>query len=183
MVTSEYIGPDRRRDPGRGDTDIPQIEVPNTLRAKAKGEHVDLTDLGAAVSEVMAEVNDQRLVRHSYQINLSVEMIVPGYAKEEVAPVIQVHVQKLAAVAEEVSSRLAGSRFEHVAELCHNLSNVADSINSNWQAPNRKDVNLLQPLSQAVLASFNPNRDSTEMAGEISGMVTKFAGKINAEAE
>ena len=86
-------------------------------------------------------------------------------------------------MAEEVSSRLAGSRFEHVAELCHNLSNVADSINSNWQAPNRKDVNLLQPLSQAVLASFNPNWDSTEMAGEISGMVTKFAGKINAEAE
>ena len=93
VVTSEYIGPDRRRDPGRGDTDILQIEVPNTLRAKAKGEHVDLTDLGAAVSEVMAEVNEQRLVRHSYQINLLVEMIVPGYAKEEVAPVIQVHIK------------------------------------------------------------------------------------------
>ncbi|MBC8451608.1 MAG: response regulator [Rhodospirillaceae bacterium] len=51
VVTSEYIGPDRRRDPGRGDTEIPQIDVPNTLRAKARGEHVDLVDLGAAVSE------------------------------------------------------------------------------------------------------------------------------------
>ena len=131
----------------------------------------------------MAEVNDQRLVRHSYQINLLVEMIVPGYAGEEVAPVIRVHVQKLAAVAEELSSRLAGSRFEHVVELCHSLSNVADSINSNWQTPKQKDVNLLQPRSQAVLASFNPNRDATEMAGELSGMVSKFAGKINVEAE
>ena len=84
----------------------------------------------------MAEVNAQRLVRHSYQINLLVEMIVPGYAGEEVAPVIRVHVQKLAAVAEELSSRLAGSRFEHVVELCHSLSNVADSINSNWHTPN-----------------------------------------------
>jgi DNA-binding response OmpR family regulator len=183
VVTSEYIGPDRRRDPSRGDTEIPLIDVPNTLRSKARGEHVDLTDLGSAVSEAMKEVNEQRLLRHSYQINLLVEMIVPGYAEEEVAPVIQVHVQKLAAVAEEVSSRLVGSRFEHVAELCQSLSNVADSINSNWQAPKQKDVDLLQPLSQAVLASFNPNRDSTEMAGEITGMVSKFAGKINAEAE
>ena len=99
------------------------------------------------------------------------------------APVIRVHVQKLAAVAEEVSSRLAGSRFEHVAELCQNLSDVAASINSNWQSPNQKDIDLLKPLSQAVLTSFNPDRDSSDMAGEIADMVSNFAGKINAEAE
>ena len=183
VVTSDYIGPDRRRDPNRGDSDIPLIEVPNTLRTKAKGEVVDLGALRSAVDEAMSEVNEQRLVRHSYQINLLVEMIVPSYDEEEIPPVVQIHVQKLAAVAEEVHDRLAGSRFEHVAELCQNLSDVADSINGNWKAPNRKDVNLLKPLSQAVLASFNPNRDSSEMAGEITGMVSKFAGKINAEAE
>ncbi|MGB0551073.1 MAG: hypothetical protein ACPGQV_00625 [Alphaproteobacteria bacterium] len=66
VVKSEYIGRHRRRDPGRSDTDIPQIEAANTLRAKAKSDHVDVTDLGAAVSEVMAEVNEQRLARHSY---------------------------------------------------------------------------------------------------------------------
>lgn len=183
VVTSDYIGPDRRRDPTRGDNEIPVIDVPNTLRLKARGENVDLSQLNSAVSEAMSEVNEQRLVRHSYQINLLVEMIVPAYSEEEVAPVIQVHVQKLAAVAEEVSTRLVGSRFEHVAEMCQNLSDVADSINSNWKTPNRKDVELLKPLSQAVLASFNPSRDSSEMAGEISGMVSKFASKINAEAE
>ena len=183
IVTSDYIGPDRRRYLGRGDSSIPLIDVPNTLRTKANGEVVDLTELSTAVNDAMSEVNDQRLVRHSYQINLLVEMIVPAYGKEKVAPVIRVHVQKLAAVAEEVSCRLAGSRFEHVAEICQNLRDVADSINSNWQAPNQKDIDLLKPLSQAVLASFNPDRDSSDMAGEIAGMVSKFAGKINAEAE
>ncbi|MED6311801.1 MAG: response regulator [Pseudomonadota bacterium] len=183
IVTSDYIGPDRRRDPGRGDSSIPLIDVPNTLRTKANGEVLDLMELSAAVNDAMSEINDQRLVRHSYQINLLVEMIVPAYGKEEVAPVIRVHVQRLAAVAEEVSSRLAGSRFEHVAELCQNLSEVAASINSNWQSPNQKDIDLLKPLSQAVLTSFNPDRDSSDMAGEIAGMVSKFAGKINAEAE
>ena len=157
--------------------------MPNTLRTKANGEVLDLSELSAAVNDAMSEINDQRLVRHSYQINLLVELIVPAYSKEEVAPVIRVHVQKLAAVAEEVSSRLAGSRFEHVAELCQNLSDVAASINSDWQSPNQKDIDLLKPLSQAVLTSFNPDRDSSDMAGEIADMVSNFAGKINAEAE
>lgn len=183
VVTSDYIGPDRRRDPSRGDSEIPLIDVPNTLRSKVRGEPVDYTALKAAVGDAMSEVNDQRLVRHSYQINLMVGMILPAYEKEEIPAEVQIHVQKLAAVAEEVSNRLVGSRFEHVAELCQNLSDVADSINGNWQRPNRKDLDLLKPLSQAVLASFNPERDSTEMASEITGMVSKFSGKINEDAK
>ena len=182
VVTSDYIGPDRRRDPSRGDSDIPLIDVPNTLRSRALGEIVDLDALDAMVQETMAEVNEQRLIRHSYQINLLVGMILPAYASGKVTPEIQVHVQKLAAVAEEVRDRLIGSRFEHVGELCQNLSDVADSIHSNWEKPSRKDIDLLTPLSQAVLASFNPKRDSSEMAGEIAGMVSKFSGKINEEA-
>ena len=56
---------------------------------------------------------------------------------------------------------------------------MADSIRSNWRQPNRKDVELLKPLSQAILAGFNPDKDSTDMASEITNMVSKFSGKVN----
>ena len=183
VVTSDYIGPDRRRDPSRGDSSIPLIDVPNTLRAKSMGEDMDMTSLESAIGDTMSEINEQRLVRHSYQVNLLVEMILPAYETGDVAPVIRVHMDKLCRVAEEVSDRLLGSKFEHVSELCQNLRDVTASISARWENPNRKDVELLRPLSQAILASFNPERDSTEMAGEITGMVSKFAGKINEEAE
>jgi hypothetical protein len=35
VVSSEYIGPDRRRDPSRGDTDIPQC-VPSAPMEQTK---------------------------------------------------------------------------------------------------------------------------------------------------
>lgn len=183
VVTSDYIGPDRRRDAGRNAGDgIPLIDVPNTLRSKAMGEPVNVSELKAAVGEVMTEINDQRLVRHSYQINFLVGIIFPAYQAGEITPEIRVHVTQLAEVAAEVEGRLAGSRFEHVGELCQTLSGVATSIRGSWREPNRKDVELLKPLSQAILAGFNPDKDSTDMASEITNMVSKFSGKANEDA-
>ena len=46
IVTSSYIGPDRRKDPQHTST-VPLIEVPNTLKAKIQGEAVDITALAA----------------------------------------------------------------------------------------------------------------------------------------
>ena len=183
VVTSDYIGPDRRRDAVRGGPDsIPLIDVPNTLRSKAKGEPISAADLKAAVGQVMTEINDQRLVRHSYQINFLVGMILPAYQEGKVPPEIRVHVTRLSDVAAEVEGRLAGSRFEHVGELSRTMSSVAQSIRGNWREPNRKDVELLKPLSQSILAGFNPDKDSSDMADEINSMVSKFSGKVNEEA-
>lgn len=42
VVTSGYVGPDRRKDQTR-ESPIPLIDVPNTLRAKVQGESVNLT--------------------------------------------------------------------------------------------------------------------------------------------
>ena len=130
----------------------------------------------------MTEINDQRLVRHSYQINFLIGMILPAYQEGNLTPEIRIHVTRLSEVSEEVEERLVGSRFEHVGELCQTLSGVAKSIRGNWREPDKKDVELLKPLSQAILAGFNPDKDSTSMASEITNMVSKFSGKANEEA-
>jgi len=183
VVTSDYIGPDRRQDVGRsGPGGIPLIDVPNTLRSKAMGEAVNVADLKATVGQVMTEINDQRLVRHSYQINFLVGLILPAYLEGKVTPEMRIHVTRLSGVSAEVEGRLAGSRFEHVGELSRTMSGVANSIQGNWREPNIKDVELLEPLSQAILNGFNPDKDSSDMAGEINLMVSKFSGKVNEEA-
>ena len=60
VVTSEYIGPDRRsgRKLKEGEEadpsdDVPRIEVPNTLGAKASGESVDFVELQEMVANAM----------------------------------------------------------------------------------------------------------------------------------
>ena len=182
-MTSDYIGPDRRRDVSRDGADgIPLIDMPNTLKTKAMGERVNVADLKAAVGEVMHEINDQRLVRHSYQINFLVGMILSAYQEGNITPEVRVHVTRLSEVSTEVESRFAGLWFEHVGELCQTMSGVAQSIRGNWRELNRKDVELLKPLSQVILAGFNTDRASLDMASEITSMVSKFSGKVNEEA-
>ena len=182
-MTSDYIGPDCRRDMARDGADgIPSIGVANTLKTKAMGERVHVADLKAVFGEVMHEINDQRLVRHSYQINFLVGMILSAYQEGNITPEVRVHVTRLSKVSTEVESRFAGSRFEHVGELCQTMSGVARSIRGNWRELNRKDVELLKPLSQVILAGFNTDRVSPDMASEITSMVSKFSGKVNEEA-
>jgi DNA-binding response OmpR family regulator len=183
VVTSDYIGPDRRRDSARGGAEsIPLIDVPNTLKTKVMGQRVDIAELKTINGNVMLEVNDQRLVRHSYQINFLVNMVLPAYQGGNVTPEIRVHVTRLSEVSSEVEERLAGSRFEHVGEVCQTMSGVAQSILGSWREPNQKDVELLKPLSQAILVGFNPEKVSEDMASEITNLVSKFSGKVNEEA-
>jgi hypothetical protein len=185
VVTSDYIGPDRRKNPG-GDGDrqssIPILEVPNTLRAKALGETIDIARLQDAIDGAMVEINEQRMIRHSYQIGFLVGIIVPAYQKNQVGPEIEAHIHRLSEIANEIGGRLTGSRFEHVADLCRALIKVVGAISENPKNPNPKDVELLKPLSDSVLAGFNPDKDSTVMANEITSMVQKFATRASAEA-
>ena len=158
-MTSDYIGPDRRRDKARDGADgIPSIGVANTLKTKAMGERVNVAGLKAAVGEFVHEINGQRLVRHSYQINFLVVMIMPAYQEGNITLEVRVHVTRLSEVSTEVESRFADPRFEHVSELCLSMSGGAQSIRDNWRERIRNEVELLKPLSQATLAGFN--RDS-----------------------
>ena len=83
VVTSDYIGPDRRTDAAkqRDGQKIPSIEVPNTLEAKARGKPLRMEELNDLIGAAMYEINDQRLKRHSYRIAAIVDQIVPAYQK------------------------------------------------------------------------------------------------------
>ena len=54
---------------------------------------------------------------------------------------------------------------------------VTASIRKDLRNPNRKDLDLLKPLSDAILISFNPDRNAAAMAGEINVMLDKFGTK------
>ncbi len=190
LVTSDYIGPDRRKNrsdkdgaaEGEDEAESMLIDVPNTLRAKARGETIDPQEMQALIDQAMYQVNEQRLKRHSYQIAFLVNLIVPAYKENRYGPEIEAHIARLADIANDIGARLAGSSFEHVADLCTTLIDVADSIRKNSRDPNPKDVDLLKSLSDAILVGFNPEKNSAAVAAEITRMVRKFAARARAEA-
>jgi len=173
VVTSDYIGPDRRNDEQRG-SEIPTIEVPNTLRSKVKGEPVDRSLIDAAIEEAQKDINDQRLKRNAFQIGFLVNLLLPELKKFEVTDDRIKTVEKLTNVSRDTGNRMKGTDYEHVTTLCSSMIRIASAISDSISHPDPKDVSLLKPMSEAIIAAFNPGSSSEDMSSEIAKAVANY---------
>ena len=64
VVTTDYIGPSRRKGHRPGTQKIPQFEVPNPLKAKVEGEP-DKDKLRAEIDAMTEVLNEQKIERHA----------------------------------------------------------------------------------------------------------------------
>ena len=53
---------------------------------------------------------------------------------------------------------------------------MRDSI----ERPDVKDVELLRPLSHAILVGFNPDQDAANISTEISSAIERYQTKLDA---
>lgn len=176
VVTSDYIGPDRRKDPGRG-AEIPQIAVPNTLQSKAGGKPVPPVEIQKMIEEAQAQINDQKLKRNAFQICFLVGLVLPVLRSGTLTAETPSQLDRLLGTAADIQERMEGTEYGHVAELCGTLIQVVVQLREHMAAPSQKDIDLLEPLSHAVLIGFNPQGDGRLMAAQISAAVSKFEAK------
>ncbi len=171
VVTSDYIGPNRRAEAWPGTQQVPQIEVPNPL--KAKTDDTSAEDLQAEIDKVANVLNEQKMERHAYQINYLVDRIVPlyedGTADESIVP----HLDRLLYVSEDINRRLEGTRYAHVGELCLSMVNVVKAVRQAPLSPDRKDIALMPALAQAIKCAFESKENVAELAHDISDTVKR----------
>ncbi len=170
VVTTDYVGPDRRKG-GRKDAEeedgIEQIEVPNRLKAKATGDKEALDDQDF-IKNSLTKINGLKLERHAVQIGFLVEMILPAYEKGDITHDLVEHIDKINHVAADTAKRLRHTEYDHVSELCKSLLSVSRDIRKNYKAPKPKDLKLLRPLAQAIGQAFAIKEDVAALAARIS---------------
>ena len=172
VVTSEYIGPDRRSLEER-ESDIPQLEVPNTLKIKVTGQHKTV-DVVQAINSVVAEINLQKLERYGVQIGFLIDHLLPSLEKGVVDSTTEAFLDRLLVVGNDTARRLGGTKYAHVSELCNSLVKVTGSILESKDQPNERDIKLLPPLSQAIKAAFAADdAQTTASAREIYAQIDK----------
>lgn len=177
VVTTDYVGPDRRKKPRAGCMEIPIIEVPNSLAAKAHGDKEKLSDVQKQIDAALMEINEQKIERHAFQVNYLVERIVPAYMSGKVNDEIRGYVTRLVYVSQDIQRRLETSaHYQHVAELCSTLAKVAMSVRNAIEQPSPKDLKLLTNLTQAVAKSCRMEERSVELARDISEAMTGYKG-------
>lgn len=175
VVTSGYIGPDRRK-PGeeaRDGVKIDPVDVPNTLKVKALGDRdVNVTQIQRDIDSCIKKVNLQKLDRHAHQAIWLVERIVPGLSLGGPDENTRRSLERLLYVSEDTARRMVGTKFAHVGELCQSLIEVTGRILGAGASPSPKDVDLLKPLAKAIQRGFeDTDGDATRAAREISASV------------
>ena len=79
VVTSDFIGPDRRKSP-RESSQTPLLEVPNTLRIKATGSFAKANPQ-ALIERSVRDINEQKLLRQAFQAAFLIEFAAPALSK------------------------------------------------------------------------------------------------------
>lgn len=188
VVTSDYIGPDRRKADARRDSTVPLIEVPNPLRARLQGEANDTRVMKKAILEANAKVNEQRLRAGAFRIAFVAQQIVPLYkAQTQPDETTLGMLRDLIASTEDIQRRVIGTQYAHVAQICERLLVTARHIleqgkdiafDPSWT----KSFDLLKTLGEAVLVFFNPERDALELAREVAEAVDRYRARKAAQA-
>jgi len=172
VVTTDYIGPDRRSTKRPGTQEIPIMEVPNSIARKVAGKF-DARQFQRDVDKSFYEINAQKIERHAFQISYLVDHIVPAYTAGQFDRESLGMAQRLVSVAEDIAHRLEDSDFEHLSHLVSTLQTVAKSLWESGTLPKRRDLELLPELSAAISASFKTTNEAADFTKEIVSSVKK----------
>jgi len=167
VVTSDYIGPDRRSGNRQPQDSALSMEVPNPLRDRATGVE-NTPELQKSLDDATRNLNDRRMGQHAIRIADQVELIVPAYKEGRVDERVLAQLERLQLASEDLARRVNGTPYEFISELTMAMVDLVDRITSEYLAPDSKEIELLPELSHAIKAAFDKEEGAAELAQRIS---------------
>ncbi|UUX50022.1 response regulator [Nisaea acidiphila] len=178
IATSDYVGPERRRDPARK-SEIPTFEPPNTLRMRQEGEQVDAAALKEQIEASNTQIQEEKLRRIGFQISFLVDLALPKFGVGEFDQDTKEHLDRLAMMSGEAVQRLDGTQYEGISQLCKSMHKLAKRIAADPSAASADDVELLKPLSRAILEAFFPSESTGDLVSQIAGAINSYNDRKN----
>ncbi len=105
-----------------------------------------------------------------------VNQLLPLYKDDLIDEKLLKHLDNLLFISRDIGRRLALGDYDHVAEICHSLHDVAVSVREKYEKPNPKDLKLLEKLAQAVEGGFKLDRSKVGIARDISQSISQRHG-------
>jgi DNA-binding response OmpR family regulator len=185
VVTSDFIGPDRRKTPREG-SPIPLLEVPNTLRMKATNSFAK-TNPHALIERSIHDVNGQKLLRQAFQAAFLIEFAIPALSEGKADRMALDHLQRVTPVLEDIVHRLpsplSGSRAR-VPELANCLTDtveIARSQTLSGRAP--AELDRLKESALEIMQALSPDKDPSSLAREVASAATAYRARLTAMVE
>ncbi len=148
VVTSDYVGPDRRRSPKRPTPDL--IDAPNMLHALAVGDPAARAQAETAIPEVRAQIARERLRRVALRVATSARM-----REEHGADLDGFSLEEVDRAARELRRRLrADGGWPSAQERAHALTMTTARLLQKGVA-GATDLATIRAAAEAIVSAIN----------------------------
>lgn len=175
VVTHDYIGPDRRRDPTR-ESNAKRHHVPNTLAGKEVGQKPETME--NRIQQMRSHLNEERLKRLGFQIAFLTNLTVEAISQDLVTDDTKSLLLQMSAIARQAVLRLAGTDYEMAGALCEQMGLVAESVARKLPKPPDREVRLLSPVALAIVKAFHPADGEEQLTSQITEVVKKYKKRM-----
>jgi CheY-like chemotaxis protein len=164
VVTTNYVGPDRRRDPGRP-SDIELFEPPNSLKMKAKERltpEIIAQRLDEEIRVARSVMNSEKLRRDAFQVCIQWRLVqdqIPGQASYDE------HLARIAVLVRSIAKRCHEADMAQAASWCDSILAAVEGLELG--VDRNASMHLLGHAALSLNHVFCPHRPANEQLAEI----------------
>lgn len=179
VVTSDYVGPDRRKDVSRPSR-VELFDPPNSLRMKARDRltpEATAQRLDAELRAARELLNSEKLRRDAFQVTVLWRLMqehVPGAAS------YTAELEKIAALTKGIVRRCRDTDFEIAIEWCDSVSAAVEGLLAG--VDRNAAMHLLGHAALSLNHVFHAEKTTTDILAEIDATVAIIRARTLTEA-
>ncbi|MBV8976099.1 MAG: hypothetical protein JO261_09945 [Alphaproteobacteria bacterium] len=168
VVTTDYVGPDRRRDTTRP-SNVDLFEAPNSLKLKAQERLTPEETAQRLESELRAAkelLNAEKLRRDAFQVCIQWRLMQdkrPGSAG------LGGELERISALVRSIAKRCLDTRFDQVGEWCQSILAAVEGLELG--VDRNASMHLLGHAALSLNQVFRPESSDQESLSEIDATV------------
>ncbi len=179
VITTDYVGPDRRKDTGRpSNTEI--FEPPNSLKMKAKDKlssEAIARKLDTELKAAREKLTSEKLRRDSFQVCILWRLM---QEQTLMAGQVSPDLLKLQTLTQSMENRCRDTEFEPAVEWCEAVLAAAEGLSLG--VDRNASMHLLGHGALSLHQVFHPEKSAADQLSEIDATVAIIRARHQAEA-
>ena len=168
VITTDYVGPDRRRDPSRA-SNVELFNPPNTLKMRVKDRMSDeeiAQKLETEMRTARDTLNSEKLRRDSFQVCVLWRLM---QEQSPTAPKYESELTKLAVLTKAIQRRCRETEFELALQWCDGILQAVEGLEVG--VDRNASMHLLGNGATNLNQLLNPEKTAADHLAEIDRIV------------
>ena len=178
VITTEYVGPDRRREQGRP-ANVELFEPPNSLKMKAKDNlsaEAIAKRLDSELKTARDRVSTEKLRRDSFQVCILWRLM----QEERVGDAPLPDLGKLCELTNSIARRCRETDAEPALEWCDSILSAAEGLKLG--VDRNASMHLLGHAALSLHQTFHPEKSAADQLAEIDATVAIIRARNTQDA-